>query len=148
MDSYRAIENLLYQYAELIDAGNLAGIGELFARGSIRAPASEQVFAGRDQVRGMYEASTKLYPDGTPCTQHITTNVWIDVDEGAGTAQARLCFTVVQQLPDFPLQTIIAGRYRDKFARDDKGWYFVERLMVPKLYGDLSRHLLIEIPRN
>src|SRR5688500_13686039 len=103
MDSYRAIENLLYRYAELIDAGDLAGIGELFAEGSILAPAGEQGFHGRDQVRGMYEAATRLYEDGTPRTQHNMSNVWIEVDEAAGSARARLCFTVVQQLPDFPL---------------------------------------------
>jgi 3-phenylpropionate/cinnamic acid dioxygenase small subunit len=147
MDSYRAIENLLYRYAELIDAGKLAAIGDLFAKGSILAPAGDQGFHGRDQVRAMYEASTRLYEDGTPRTQHVTTNVWIEVNEVAGTAQARLCFTVLQQLPDFPLQVIIAGRYEDKFARDADGWHFKERRMLPNLYGDLSRHLLIEIPR-
>jgi 3-phenylpropionate/cinnamic acid dioxygenase small subunit len=147
MDSYRAIENLLSRYAELIDAGDLAGLGELFARGSVLAPTGEHGFHGRDEVRGMYEAATRLYEDGTPCTQHNMSNIWIEVDEAAGTAQARLCFTVVQELPDFPLQVIIAGRYRDRFARDENGWYFVERRMLPRMFGDLSRHLLIDVPR-
>ncbi len=145
MDSYRAIENLLFLYAELIDAGDLEGLGQLFARASIRAPAGEEAFVGADQIREMYATSMKLYPDGTPASQHNTTNVWIEVDEAAGTAQARLCFAVEQQLPDFPLQTVIAGRYRDRFARDSNGWYFVERIIIPKLYGDLSRHLYIKL---
>jgi 3-phenylpropionate/cinnamic acid dioxygenase small subunit len=147
MDSYRAIENLLNRYAELIDAGDFAAIGELFARGGILAPASEGGAYGGDQIREMYTVATRLYEDGTPRTQHNMSNIWIEVDEAAGTAQARLCFTVLQQLPDFPLQVVIAGRYRDKFERDASGWYFKERMMLPNLFGDLSRHLLIEIPR-
>ena len=147
MDSYRAIENLLNVYAETIDAGDFAALGDIFSRATILAPAGDEGFHGRDAIRGMYETSTRVYEDGTPKTQHNMSNVWIEVDEAAGTASARLCFTVMQQLPDLPLQVIIAGRYRDRFARDENGWYFVERRMIPRLYGDLSRHLLIEIPR-
>ena len=132
MDSYRAIQNLLSRYAELIDAGDFAGVGQLFARGAAA-------------VQQMYDLFTKIYPDGTPCTMHQMSNVWIEVDEAAGTAQARSRFTVLQQLDDFPLQVIIAGGYEDRFARDGSGWHFVERRMKPRLYGDLSRHLLQSI---
>ena len=34
MDDRGNIQNLLYRYAELIDAGDYEGIGELFAHGS------------------------------------------------------------------------------------------------------------------
>lgn len=148
MDSYRAIQNLLSRYAELIDAGDFAGVGQLFARGTIRAPASDHGVSGAADVEQMYAAFTKVYPDGTPCTMHQMSNVWIEVDEAAGTAEARSRFTVLQQLEDFPLQVIIAGGYRDRFARDAKGWYFVERLMLTRLYGDLSRHLLQSVPQS
>lgn len=147
MDSYRAIQNLLSTYAERIDAGDFAGVGELFARGGILAPAGEQGSYGAKDVQTMYEVFTAVYEDGTPGTQHMMSNVWIEVDEAAGTAQARSRFTVLQQLSDFPLQVIIAGGYEDRFARDAQGWYFVERRMKPKLYGDLSRHLLQSVPR-
>ncbi|HSB96814.1 MAG TPA: nuclear transport factor 2 family protein [Spongiibacteraceae bacterium] len=147
MDSYRAIQNLLSTYAERIDAGDFAGVGQLFARGEILAPAGDQGVQGAANVQSMYEVFTKVYPDGTPRTQHMMSNVWIEVDEAAGTAQARSRFTVLQQLEDFPLQVIIAGGYQDRFARDEQGWYFVQRLMQPKLYGDLSRHLLQSVPQ-
>jgi ketosteroid isomerase-like protein len=146
MDSYRAIQNLLSTYAERIDAGDFAGVGELFARGEILAPAGDQGVRGAANVQTMYEVFTMVYEDGTPRTQHMMSNVWIEVDEAAGTAQARSRFTVLQQLEDFPLQVIIAGGYQDRFERDAQGWYFVSRLMQPKLYGDLSRHLLQEVP--
>jgi len=147
VDSYRAIQNLLSTYAERIDAGDFAGVGQLFARGEILAPAGDQGVRGAANVQNMYEVFTKVYPDGTPRTQHMMSNVWIEVDETAGTAQARSRFTVLQQLDDFPLQVIIAGGYEDRFARDEQGWYFVQRLMQPKLYGDLSRHLLQSVPQ-
>jgi len=145
MDSYRAIENLLSRYAELIDAGDFAAVGQLFARATILAPAGDTGFQGAAQVQGMYDAATKVYEDGTPRTQHIMSNIRIEVDEAAGTARAWLRFTVLQALPDFPLQVIIAGRYEDRLARDDNGWYFTERRMLPQLLGDLSRHLLIDL---
>ena len=69
----------------------------------------------------------------------------IDVDEAADTATSRSYFTVLQALEDFPLQTIIAGRYHDRFGRVDGIWRFSERMILPDLLGDLSRHLLIEL---
>jgi len=53
---------------------------------------------------------------------------------------------VLQQLEDFPLQTIISGRYHDTFHRRDGHWWFDTRTMLIDLKGDLSRHLLFELP--
>ena len=75
----------------------------------------------------------------------MTTNIVVEVDEASDTATARSYFTVFQALEDFPLQAIIAGRYHDKFDRVDGRWRFSERVIIPELMGDLSRHLLIEI---
>ena len=148
MDDQRAIEHLLYRYAELIDAGDFTGIGQLFARGQIVAPAAVHPFRGADEVRQMYEMSTRRYPDGRPHTQHVMSNVRIDVAADRLSADAKLRFTVFQAHEDFPLQPIVAGRYEDRFARDDSGWFFSERRMLTELIGDLSRHLLIELPRR
>jgi 3-phenylpropionate/cinnamic acid dioxygenase small subunit len=146
IDHHREIEDLLYEYAERIDAGDFAGVGRLFARGQIVASSINRVFRGEDEVRGMYEMATRRYDDGTPRTQHVMSNVRIRLDTVARGAVAHLRFTVFQSLPDFPLQAIIAGRYEDRFARDDLGWHFAERKMFPELIGDLSRHLLITLP--
>ena len=54
---------------------------------------------------------------------------------------------MLQQTPSLPLQPIIAGRYRDEFARTDNGeWYFTRRHIVVDLVGDVSQHLLIDLP--
>ncbi len=144
LDSAREIENLVYAYAERIDAGDLAGVAELFRHGRIQA-APDMVFEGVDAVRKLYESSTRIHDDGTPRTRHVTTNVVVEVDDGAGTAAARASYTVVQQTDALPLQPIIVGRYRDTFHRVDGRWCFDTREMFVDLTGDLSQHLLFEL---
>ncbi len=143
-DSDRAIENLVYAYAERIDAGDLAGVGELFRNGRIQA-APGVVFEGAEQVKGLYDSATRLYDDGTPRTRHVTTNVAVEVDEDAGTGTARSYYTVFQQTDELPLQPIIAGHYHDTFHRVDGAWWFDTREMFVDLTGDLSHHLLFEL---
>lgn len=146
MDDDRAIERLLYRYADLVDAGDFAGVGELFERGRILAGGN--VVQGAAAVQAMYERYTRRYACGTPRTQHLMGNPVIDLDADGSGATARLRFTVFQALEDFPLQPIITGRYEDRFARDAAGWYFIERRMLTELMGDLSRHLLLPVPQE
>ena len=144
MDDHRAIERLLYRYADLIDAGDFAGVGALFGRARILAGGN--VIEGAAAVQAMYESYTRRYACGTPRTQHLMGNPVIDID--GDTASARLRFTVFQALADFPLQPIITGRYQDRFARDADGWHFTERRMQTELMGDLSRHLMLPVPQE
>ena len=141
----RAIENLLYLYAERIDAGDLEGVADLFAHGRIQAspgPGEARTFAGRDAVLALYRASTRLYDDGTPRTKHVTTNAFIELEPGGVRANARSGYTVFQQAGDAPLQPIICGRYADTFHVIDGRWWFDTRVMHVDLLGDLTRHLL------
>lgn len=145
-ESHREIERLLYLYAERIDAGDFEGVGELLAHTTIVSPQGKPGPRGSREIASLFEQTTRRYPDdGTPKTQHVITNVIVEVDEAAGTATARSRFTVLQAFPDWPLRTIIAGRYRDRFERIDGAWRFCERCMMPEHFGDLSRHLLIEL---
>jgi len=129
VDSARLVENLLYTYAARIDAGDLDGVAELFTHGRVVGAIGTPPFEGRDGVRGMFEASTRLHDDGTPRTKHVTTNAIVEVDDGAGTASARSYYTVLQQTDELPLQAIIAGRYEDTFQRIDGTWWFDTRTM-------------------
>ena len=145
-DSHREIEQLLYVYAERIDAGDFAGVGELLAHTRIVMAEGQTVATGRDEITKLYESTTRRYPDdGTPKTQHVITNVIVEVDEATDTASARSRFTVLQALPGHPLQTIVAGRYRDRFERVDGIWRFCERCMLVEHFGDVSRHLLVDL---
>ncbi|WP_374159242.1 nuclear transport factor 2 family protein [Mycobacterium sp. G7A2] len=143
-DAARDIENLVYTYAERIDAGDLDGVAALFAHGRICGVEDgppETVFEGTARVRQMYEMATRLYDDGTPKTKHFTTNVRIDVDEEAGTARASAYYCVTQATPELPLQVIVTGHYRDTFHRVDGAWWFNSRTMYVDQIGDTSRHL-------
>lgn len=138
----RAIEHLLHVYAERIDAGDLAGVAALFAHGRIRS--GEAVFEGAERVEQLYTTTTRRYPDGTPRTRHVTTNVIVEVGDD-DTASARSSYTVFQQTDELPLQAIIVGRYHDTFHRVAGSWRFDTREILVDLVGDLSHHLLIDL---
>ena len=138
----QAICNLIYAYARLIDQGDFEAVAELFRDGGIYTAQGQAV--GYDEVLAMYSGATRRYPDdGTPKTRHITSNLAIEID--GDTARSHSYFTVLQAVPpDFPLQTIISGHYEDEFQRGPGGWAFSRRYIQPALFGDLSRHLLID----
>lgn len=137
--SHRAVENLIARYAELVDDGDFAGLGTLPADATFTG--SGEPVSGRDAIEKMFRDTLIVYADGTPRTQHVTTNVAIEVDEQAGTAVARSYVTVLQALPDLPLQPIAGGRYHDRFERRDGQWRFGERRVRITLVGDVNRHL-------
>ena len=140
-----AITELVYTYAERIDAGDFEGVGALFAEAEITAEGSDVSWRGQEDVTAMYVGATRRYPNGTPNSKHVTTNLIVDVDEDAGTATARSYFTVLQAVPgSLPLQPVICGRYRDSFERAGNGWRFTRRHMIVDLVGDLSQHLLYD----
>lgn len=143
-DAAREIENLVYTYAERIDAGDLDGVAALFAHGRICGVENgppETVFEGTARVRQLYEMATRLYDDGTPKTRHFTTNVRLHVDEDSGTASGDAYYCVTQATPDLPLQIIVTGHYRDTFHRIDGAWWFDTRTMFIDQVGDTSHHL-------
>ncbi|MEU5088398.1 nuclear transport factor 2 family protein [Streptomyces sp. NPDC021356] len=135
----QSVANLIARYAELVDTGDFAGVGELFAEGVFIGSGAP--VRGRAAVEQMLRDSVILYEDGTPRTHHATSNLAIEVDDEAGTADARACVTVFQCLPDLPLQPVAAGRYNDRFERRDGTWRFTERRVRIHLVGDVSRHL-------
>jgi 3-phenylpropionate/cinnamic acid dioxygenase small subunit len=137
--SYRAIENLIATYAELVDDGDFAGLGTLLADATFTGSGAP--VSGPDAIEKMFRDMLIVYDDGTPRTKHVTTNIVIEVDEEAGTAVSRAYFTVLQALPGLPLQPIVSGRYRDRFERRDRQWRFAERRVRVDLVGDVSHHL-------
>jgi 3-phenylpropionate/cinnamic acid dioxygenase small subunit len=144
IDDARRIENLIYAYAERIDAGDFVGVAELFRHGRIEA-APGVIIEGADQALALYERTTRRYDDGTPRTRHMTTNVAVEVSDDGATASARTYYTVFQQTDELPLQPIISGRYHDTFQQVEDEWRFDTRQMFVDLTGDLSQHLLFEL---
>lgn len=147
MDDRSHIENLIYEYTYRLDGGDFAAVGELFADGDWVLPAETDfgegglVLHGADRVREWLHANIWVY-GGSPMTNHVTTNVAIELGEGGETASARSYLTVFQGVPpDFPLQVIFCGRYLDEFARTDGAWRFTRRAIVAASVGDMSAHV-------
>ena len=142
-----AITNELFRYAELIDAGRFAELGELmehctFRYGEQGAPGP----SGAAAIAEGFRSTVITYADDTPRTRHVTTNPIVEIDRGV--ARVRSVYTVHQQAPDSPMQTIISGRYEDTLTRIDGRWRFTERCFLVDLVGDLSRHLVFDLPSD
>ncbi len=86
--SYRAIENLIAAYAELVDDGDFAGLGALLADATFIGGGAP--VRGAEAIEKMFGETVIIYDDGTPRTRHITSNIAIEVDESAGTAASRV----------------------------------------------------------
>ncbi len=136
---YEQIRALIHEYCFRIDAGDLDGLAALFDRAELGSSVRPERMRGSEQVRHYYDGVI-LHEDGTPQTMHCITNVTITMAADEQSATARSYFTVLQSRPDLALQPIIAGQYRDRFARDG-GWHFTERIIHPDRIGDLSRHM-------
>ena len=135
------ITELLYRYAELIDAGDFDGVGALLGRGNFMG------VAGAEAIATLFATTTRRFPEhgNRPRTRHLVLNPIVDID--ADSARARSTFVVVQQTDTVALQPIVVGRYADTFARDEQGWYFTERRVDVEMVGDVSDHLMID-PRS
>ncbi len=144
-NSATEIANLLYRYAELMDAGELEAAAELFRHARMKSGGTLLDSAGMLENWRRY---VKIHPCGTPRTKHVITNPIIEVDEAANTASCRSYYTVLQATDAVPLQVIAAGRYHDEFERAEGKWRFSYRdYTLFDLQGDLSDHLKIVVPQ-
>ena len=105
--------------------------------------------SGAQNIAGLFAMTTRRCPEagsagpGTPRTRHLVLNLIVEIVV-AGTATARSTFCVVQATDGVALAPIVVGRYYDRFARDEDGWYYTERIADVEMLGDVSEHLLID----
>ena len=141
-----AITRLIYTYAERIDAGDFAGVAELFEDATLTFEGFGDAVNGREAIERLYARSTRRYEDGTPKTKHVMTNVVVDVAEDGATAASRSYFTVLQAVPgELALQPVIAGRYRHTYQKVDSHWRFATMHVIIDLTGDLGHHMLFDL---
>ena len=140
-----SVANLIYSYAERIDAGDFAGVGELLAYATLSFEGFPDTVSGRDDIEALYTGMTRRYEDGTPRTKHVMTNVLVEVGEDGATASSRSYYTVLQAVEgSLALQPVIAGRYRHTYELVEGAWRIVTMHIVTDLVGDLSQHLLAD----
>jgi 3-phenylpropionate/cinnamic acid dioxygenase small subunit len=134
------LRNLLFRYAEAIDAGDIAALRDLFEHAVITLDGGAtwrgRRAGGDDAQPGPWRATAA--GGGPKGTKHLVTNVIVEVDESGDSASARSGFTVLQATGAMPLQPIIAGRYHDGFRRIDDAWRFVSRRYIVDLVGDAA----------
>jgi 3-phenylpropionate/cinnamic acid dioxygenase small subunit len=126
------IANLVYRYADLVDAGQFEEVGAMFRNGTYATLSGDQIAKG-------IRSAVISYADGTPRTRHVTTNLSINIDGSAAAASST--FVVHQAAPGLALQVIVIGRYDDRFECVDGAWRFTERSIRMDLIGDMSHHL-------
>ncbi len=141
------IRNLIFRYAETIDAGDVDAYSALFARATFRIGGTSLVFEGAEAVAKAARRGLVWYPEGL-CTKHLMANVIVEVADDEQTASARAYGVVLQARPDFPLQVVQTALYRDRFERDDAGWYWVDHESMHDLMGDVSHHHAPPRPRS
>lgn len=139
MAAREEILHLINSYGFTIDTGDLDGFASLFERGEWTVEGGTPNF-GKEQVLATL-STVRIYPDGTPRTKHVTSNVDLEIDEDAGKATCQSYVTLFQQTDELPLQAIFAGHYFDEFVRLDGRWLFKKRLIRHALVGNLSAHL-------
>lgn len=146
-EAAEAIRNLLYRYAECIDAADFAGVGALFEHGALMAPGMREPLRGAAAVRRLYESANRVHDGGTLRTLHVVANPIVEVESSGAAATCRSRYLVLQATATLPLQPIIAGRYFDRFERAEGAWRFAERRIQIDLVGDLSEHLRFDLGR-
>src|SRR5260370_39072529 len=110
-DLVQEITPMVPRYCVLFDTGQLDECAAQFEHGQ-----GHKAGPGAAMARQWIDDHVHLY-DGLARTKHVTTNLTVEVEEEAGPAVAQSYITVLQALPDFPLQPNFAGLYRDRFAR-------------------------------
>lgn len=155
-DDRWAAAELLARYAELMDAGDFAGVGALLSDAELATADGTVVATGAGEIQALYEATTRRFDDGTPHSAHVITNVIVEpvgpeadehADDGpdAGAEiEVRSRFTVLQGTERLGLQPVVVGRYVDRMRRIEGRWRFVRRTMIPERWGDTGDHLTFD----
>lgn len=135
----REIVNLLFRYAELVDAGDFDGVSALFADAEVFMGGPDRPAVPGPMVGEVMKKFVLLH-DGVPLTKHVVTNTILEAD-GDSHVAARSYFTVTQCVPGrLPMQIVASGRYHDRFVRSDR-WRFARRTILVDHHGDTSYHL-------
>jgi hypothetical protein len=131
------IRDLLERFMRYVDDGDGARVVELFHREAV-LQLSGTVFSGRNEIAALFSASDA--PDRLPWTEpgellkqpgslHISSNPIIDVE--GNRARAETDFFVVKRDETGHARISLAGRYRDRLQRDERGrWVITNRTGV------------------
>lgn len=126
LEDTQEIRDLLTKYGRLLDAHDLAGYSQLFAKngewvggfGSAKGPTATQALMEKN-----LGATAKGIPGST---YHLLTNFMIDVKGDRATAWSRWSFAVTGA--DKKPSILYGGHYDDTLVREDGHWKFLRRV--------------------
>ena len=138
-----AIRNLLFRYCELMDAGDIEAVADMFADATI-VQGDGKVATGHDEVLAMFAGGNRAErTSGGRRSKHLNTNALVEADEASGSAIARSYWVLlVSTSADEPVRVLMAGSYHDQFARVNGSWHFTERRYLVDLVGSEAGALL------
>lgn len=145
------IRNLVVQYPHTVDKGDFGAVGEFYDGATVRAYDVDGNLMGEEhtrdasEVKGFYEDIIVVDDKGSPNTQHLVSNIQVEVDAECKTATGRSTFTVFNQGEGFPLQLVITGWYVDEYEKIEGRWRIRDRSEYMGLIGDLSHHLKVPL---
>ena len=130
------ITAMMYDYCELFDTADFEAFSSRIRARSVASRRPRR--AGCPPLD-----STRTSTSTTACRARSTsrpTSSWTWTPHTTRRPSA-LDVTILQALPELPLQPIFSGRYLDRFTRVDGTWRWTRREVIGDLYGDLSRHV-------
>lgn len=133
--AHEQIRNLLAMYSFLLDAADYANWGTLFhekgtleLNGAVWAQGADGIAKKMADV--MAQSPKPITGiSGEHMYRHIFTNTHIEIDEVAGTAEAKSYFFVLHVDKGSAPFIRGGGRYRDGFAKIDGVWRFTAKRM-------------------
>ncbi len=138
-DDYFEIQNLLFAYPYALDRGDFDAVGALFSRAKVISGGIVLADCNAAAISKAFRDWVVVYPDGTPRTRHLLSNVVIR-RESDTRVRVSSYVIVFQQAPERPLSAVIGGDYLDTMEKISGRWVFTERRMGNDLIGDLSAH--------
>lgn len=138
------IRALTYEYTFRLDGGDFAGVAALLAAGTLRMSAKgmdDRALRGAEEIERFYAAQVVTH-DGDPRTRHLISNHVVEVDGDA--AAGRCYFTVLMKPPGQPIQTVVCGRYFDRFERAEGEWRFSEKVIRVDYLTEIASHFVID----
>ena len=139
-DAIEQIRRLNHRYAELVDHGRLREFAQMFSRATWRG------FTGSDDLLAYLHENVIIYPDGTPRTHHLVSNLDITLT-GDDRAESTSVITIYQaRWSSGEIRVITVNDYRDTYRLESGVWRFESRWVVRRLEGDMSEHLRSENP--
>jgi hypothetical protein len=132
----RAIANLIVSYAFANDDADIKKLGYIFKDAVFKLGGITAT--GQQEIEAVAGNIIKVMEDGRSSTTHEITNIMIETDEKAGSAQARSYWTLYKTVSGEPREAVLSGRYEDSFVFKSGQWAFKERVATILWKLDLS----------